>query len=304
MVFALICSLIPLSVTAEVITISFEAVTDFWGVPWLVKQCMGLETYEDNTLTGLFIYSTLDEYGNPVTDLTPNDESRFYTQFTTAPNSLIVEVGDVSVKTDPDNVDIAIDFVDSAINEGKDNYHVTSWNFLPIISECPDMSVDFVSIYIEDSDGDAITVPHPVGIPTTAPVLEDWVGFKDLHIMFDWGDLSAEVTSIERVYLVDDILEALATLVENNPLDPEQETGLHQKIASAITKFDSDKVEQGCQQLSAFICQLEALLPMFEQTDDYGLANAILDTASEIFVDQCSVLNFHIECPKEDWLND
>lgn len=295
--FAALFLVIPLSVTAEEITVSFEAIVDWDNSHSDVTECLGLESGVNDTITGLFIYSTLDEHGSPVPDTDP-DPDEFFTMFSTAPNSMVVEVGDYWFRNDPDDFRISLAYYDRVFNEGADLYSFTSgWTGLTN-SDCGGLAS--MRMYITDTNGDAITTVWPVKIPTTVPVLKDWVGPTYFSLALD-SDLIGTITSIERVYLVDDIMEALATLLENNPLDARQETGLYQKAASAIAKFDKDRAYQGCQQLSAFICQLEALLPMFEQTDDFGLANAILGTAYEIFEEECSAPNLHVmECPMGD----
>jgi len=295
---ATIFLLIPMSATAEEITISFEADVNWDVIHPDVRECLGLAPGVTDTISGIFIYSTLDEYGQPVLDM-DDDPEEFFTTFTTPPNSVIVEVGEFWFKSNPDEIKISFSYYDREEGEGIDSYGFNSQSNITD-SAC---GVFYIELDITDADGNAIDLDWPVEIPTTAPDLDVWIGaFRHIGVETSFGGVYGQLTLIERVYLVDDIAVALATLLENNPLDAEQETGLYQKVASALDKFDRDKVDQGCQQLSAFICQLEALLPIFEQNSDFDLATAILNTAYEIFGDQCSDPNLHVmECPMEDW---
>jgi len=295
-IVATLCLSIPLTVAAEEVTISFEGVVDWNITNPDVSECLGLEHGANTTVTGLFIYSTLDEDGNDVPDM-DDDPGEFDTIFTDPPNSLIVEVGEFWFKNDPDDTKISLSYYDGLEGVDDDTYLILSYRNVTN-SECGSY---YFRLKIVDFDGNAIDLDWPVEIPTNAPDLDVWSGSRDFAIETDWGGVNGQVTSIERVYLVDDIVGALETVFDHNPLVPEQETGLLQKVANAMIKFDQDKVDQGCQQLSAFICQLEALLPMFEGTNDYDLASAILDTAYDIFGDQCSDPHLHVmECPMGD----
>ena len=54
------------------------------------------------------------------------------------------------------------------------------------------------------------------------------------------------------------------------------------KIASAMSRILNGRIPQGCHQLNAFMCQLTALLPMFEGSD-YTDATNTLDAANDIW---------------------
>ena len=110
---------------AEEIVVSIEATVDFESTNSETEECLELVPGVNETMSGLFIYSTLDENGDPVQDLS-EDQNRFHTMYDTPPTSMLWEFGELWFTDGPDDLEsgIYLDYVDSRVNEGDDMYAI------------------------------------------------------------------------------------------------------------------------------------------------------------------------------------
>jgi hypothetical protein len=137
--------------------------------------------------------------------------------------------------------------------------------------------VSLNGVACDDTDGGIIQmgfigsddVLEDDSLPESALDLNDWPMrefFARCHSAPTYFNILGDVIFAEEV--VQDPLDTLLTLLnevsdDNNGLDAEQEAGLQAKIQQVAVKLGSNRAYQACQQLEAFICQLEALADQF-----------------------------------------
>jgi len=269
----------PSRVVGEDIEIRFEA--DIYAIDTQILQpCLGKDFSIGDILKGTYIY------GTDTDDTNPEDNYAHY-DYDITPYGIQVTIGAQTMRTDPENVEVRLGIYDGYTggSVASDTYFVDSVHNLPLETGG---NAEVLYIYLYDDGGNAI---DSVELPMTAPVLSDW-NMKIFQAVISCypdspsGQVLAHITSMERVYPMDDLVDALTALLEVSPLGNKQ-SGLLGKLAGATAKFDRGKDLQACHQLNAFIRQFAGLLPMFEEPyeDD---AEDVLEQAENIFDSRCA----------------
>ena len=157
---------ISIAITAQV-----RSVDDSSGV-------LGGAILVGDAITGTYTYESTTPDGNTLP--TVGDY-----RHTTAPFGITLDVGGLTFKTDPNQVDFLVEIVNDHDNPSRDNYLLRSYNNLfdrsappdPLLPELPVMN--HISWQLDDPTSAALSSE---ALPTAPPVLADWQSIFGLDI--------------------------------------------------------------------------------------------------------------------------
>jgi hypothetical protein len=281
----------PLDIQAEDVEFYFEA-----DINWSVSDkegtllCLGEEFGDVTTLTGRFSY---DRNTEPVY-FAPEDLSKVIYYQDTEFYGLRIEGGGivfetVSAPVTPGDNSPYLIYIHDAEPDSDSEYFVV-YSYLNETS-AEGVEISRLDFRLTDLNGDAI---ESIELPNELK-LEDW-DYDLLNTVYfqlgcenmPYAVFHANPYILRRVYPSDDLGVLLDNLIASDLLGSEQSIGLLQKFNSAMTRFDSEHLFQACQQFQAFICQLDALSPMFDVDEDMAeLVEDALELAGEMFEDRC-----------------